>query len=276
MAGWRSGSCRAPDRSASPTTFPCSSPYGRRPVVVFACALAHVRSRALRPRRRPHPHRRTAPAGMDEDVRRVPRAARAVRRSPTPTTSPTSTANRASTASARCSPPAASCSRRAIRPTHPATASVSALGNRKNDVFQTMLREEGIEPYPGLGALPRPPGVARHEGRRGVVVAQRARGARGVRTGAAIRRRRRRRAGRDRAHRRQAGARPVPRRRRPPRRRGAEGRRRRGRDVRRGRRPGRRIRPRRRRRPWRRSRGAARQRCRRRRRRPRRAAGGRP
>jgi beta-phosphoglucomutase family hydrolase len=31
----------------------------------------------------------------------------------------------------------------------PGDGSVSALGNRKNDVFQTILRDEGIEPYPG-------------------------------------------------------------------------------------------------------------------------------
>jgi beta-phosphoglucomutase family hydrolase len=31
----------------------------------------------------------------------------------------------------------------------PGEGSVSALGNRKNDVFQTILREEGIQPYPG-------------------------------------------------------------------------------------------------------------------------------
>ena len=31
----------------------------------------------------------------------------------------------------------------------PGDGSVSALGNRKNDVFQAVLREEGIAPYPG-------------------------------------------------------------------------------------------------------------------------------
>ncbi len=31
----------------------------------------------------------------------------------------------------------------------PGDTTVSALGNRKNDVFQTVLRDEGIAPYPG-------------------------------------------------------------------------------------------------------------------------------
>jgi beta-phosphoglucomutase family hydrolase len=31
----------------------------------------------------------------------------------------------------------------------PGDGSVSALGNRKNELFQTMLREDGIQPYPG-------------------------------------------------------------------------------------------------------------------------------
>ena len=60
----------------------------------------------------------------------------------------------------------------------PSQDSVAGLGNRKNDLFLEILRRDGIAPYPGLAALPRPPRTARHEGRRRVVVAQRPRGAR--------------------------------------------------------------------------------------------------
>ena len=261
-------------------TFPCRSPYGRPAAVVQCsrCALrATVRRRPVRPRRRPHPHRRHPPAGVDEDVRRVPRPARAgaVHRRRLPRA--TSTANRASTASARSSPPATSRCPEGDPSEPPGDGSVSRARQPQERRVPDDPARRRDRAVPRLGALPRPPGD--RSARRSPWC--------------------RRRATRARCSRRpdwRHDSTSSPTACSPPTEHiagkpapdlflaaadrlgvaAAEGGRRRGRRVRRRRRAGRRLRPRRRRRPRRRSRRAACQRCRRRRRRSRRAAGRRP
>ena len=73
---------------------PCVHPTEARPDTAVpllrfpaGAPRRHVRRRPVRPRRRPHPDRGHPPAGVDDDVRRVPRAAWPTRRSPTTTTS---------------------------------------------------------------------------------------------------------------------------------------------------------------------------------------------
>ena len=94
----------------------------------------------------------------------------------------------------------------------PGHGTVNALGNAKNAAFQEVLRRDGIEPYPGVRPLPRRPRPARQRRRRGVVVAQRRRGARGRRARRSLRGRRRRQRRRRPQPARQAGTGHVPRR----------------------------------------------------------------
>ena len=57
--------------------------------------------------------------------------------------------SRATTACAPSWPRAASPCPRATRPTARTTETVCGLGNRKNDFFSAVLRDEGVLPYPG-------------------------------------------------------------------------------------------------------------------------------
>ena len=110
----------------------------------------------VRPRRRADPDREGPRGRVEADVRRLPapargaarRAVRPVRRGRATTTS-TSTASRATTASARSSPRAGSSCRRARRATTPGAETIDGLGNRKNEIVLTMIREQGVEPYEG-------------------------------------------------------------------------------------------------------------------------------
>ena len=92
----------------------------------------------------------------------------------------------------------------------PGDGSVAALGNRKNELFQQLLRDEGIAPYAGSVRLLDDLAASRHEDGGGLVVAQRHAKSSTRRARAPVPRGRRRRRRRRTGHRRQAGAGPVP------------------------------------------------------------------
>ena len=153
-----------------------------------------LRRRAVRPRRRAHADRRHPPAGVDEDVRRVPRR----RRGQPPFTEDDYLAY--VDGKPRFDGVRSFLASRGIdaargRPDDPPGDGhgVGARQPQERACSTSVLRDEGIAPYPGSLRLLDHLGRRGHAGGRRVVVAQRPRGARGRRPGAALRRRRRRR-----------------------------------------------------------------------------------
>ena len=92
----------------------------------------------------------------------------------------------------------------------PDAETVGGLGNRKNDAFNAVLERDGVERLPRLGRAARPPARPGHCRRGRLVLAQRARRARGGRSGGPLRGRRRRRGRRRARPPRQAGPRHLP------------------------------------------------------------------
>ena len=149
-------------------------------------------------------------------------------RSPRRTTSPTSTAGPGSTASVRSSPRVASTCPRATATSRPGAGSISALGNRKNErVPAAPPHARASRPTPARSGCSTisPASASRSRWCRRRATPVRCSRPPGWPT---LRRRRRRRRGRRTRHPRQAGARPVPRRRRAARRAAGPGGRRRG------------------------------------------------
>ena len=140
----------------------------------------------VRPRRCAHRHRERAHQGVEGDVRRLPVAnapserEKHVRplRCGTTTTGNTSTARSAKTGSGRfCAAVASNCPT-ATRTTRADAETVNGLGNRKNDMFQKVLHDDGVKVFDGSRRYLEAVSAARSGHRRRVVERQHPRRAR--------------------------------------------------------------------------------------------------